>query len=259
MLPVLVSLGFADDSCFPKLVLIEDSEVLDNVSSLNITSYTINTEYSQDCSTHQSLNKTEILVATIEQGNLKTSVETLKTGNLPNKQTNQWNIRINASYFDKQGKPTLLLKEKAQNLGNSKTNRGGVFYCTTGVCDITPSSKYKEDSSHDIAIQSTPRLINGGQYTKGVHKPNVKDQRIGLAITKDKQLLIFQSDRANFNELRRFLLTELNVVDAVALDGGSSTSFHSLSSDEAGNIHQIDLSHFFLVPVPYYLNFSNSN
>ena len=249
----------AAEPCFPKQVRIQSSELIDQVTSLSITSYTLQTEYSEECLSHQSPYPTEVLIATLKKGSLKTSINTQKKGQLLSGLNSQWNIRINTSYFDKTGKPTLFLKSKDKNLGEKLSRRGGVFYCVKGACKLVPSSSYKVSKRHEIALQSTPRLIQSGKYIKGLRNPNVLDQRIGLAINKNGDTLIFQSRRANFNELRRFLLTELNVKHAIALDGGSSTSFHSLSADEDGKTHEVDMAHYFWANVPYYINFSDSN
>ncbi|MCJ8276381.1 MAG: phosphodiester glycosidase family protein, partial [Bdellovibrionales bacterium] len=77
-----------------------------------------------------------------------------------------------------------------------------------------------------------------------------------LAINRDGQTLIFYSRRASFDELRYFLKTELDVNEALALDGGNSSSFHALVKGEEGEVNEVNLAHGWLwTPVPYFINF----
>ncbi len=251
--------GQANDSntCSPSHIEILKEEKLDQVSSLEISRYKLKLQYSQNCFEQQP-DLAWVMVARINQSNdLTVSIKERKKGELRSREDSRWNIRINTSYFNKLGRPTLFLQANGENLGAAKTNRGGVFYCYEGLCDIVPSSRYSENESHEVALQATPRLISRGEYISGVHNPNVFDQRIGLALDNQNDLLIFQSDYSSFNVLQRFLLVHLNVREALALDGGSSTSFHSLSIDGDGEVFEINKTHYFWVNVPYYLNFSN--
>lgn len=89
----------------------------------------------------------------------------------------------------------------------------------------------------DFAIQSGPRIIIDGEV------PRLKPQaapRTALGITRDGRLLIAVTYGAfaYADALGRFLLEELEVLDALLLDGGPSTQLYAkvgqLSIDHPG-------------------------
>ncbi len=256
LLVCFFSLNSQASSCFPYQVLIEDEELIDEVSSMQIVDYKISSHLKTECDGLPLERRLNVQVAHFSPQAVDFSIETSKRGEFKGTDMPAWNLRINASYFNKASEPTLFLKDGSTSLGRPLSNRGGVFHCGKNSCDITPASRYEESENHRVAVQATPRLIQRSDYISGVHSPNRLDERMILAIDQSGDVLILYSRLASFNEIRRFLLTELKATEAVALDGGSSTSFHSLSRTESGEEFQIDDTHFFWVKVPYFINFS---
>jgi len=220
----LFSLNAQADSCFPYQVLIEDQELIDEVTSMKIVTYELSSHLKTQCDGLPLERQLSVNVAQFSPQAVKVSIETAKRGELNEPIKPAWNLRINASYFNKASEPTLYLKNGDISLGRPLSRRGGVFYCTEDSCGITPASRYEESKNHLVAVQATPRLIRRSDYISGVHSPNRLDERMILAIDQSGDVLIIYSRQASFNEIRRFLLTELQVTEAVALDGGSSTS-----------------------------------
>lgn len=125
---------------------------------------------------------------------------------------------------------------------NQFINRGSVG---TGVC-ITPANtvefipmKYaaKTDwTSYTYAIRTGPRLVNSGVVSVSPRAEGFRDvsiyrkaQRSALGVTGNNKLLLITVNKPIYLSKLAHILKDLGAVDAVNLDGGSSTalSYHN--------------------------------
>ncbi|MCJ8277844.1 MAG: hypothetical protein HRT44_04260, partial [Bdellovibrionales bacterium] len=175
---MLFALTAKASDCLPQEMSINDSQIIDETESMNMTYYHVKAQFGESCESPYSNRNLIILVATLEPGDIEANIEEERYGNLVEEK--KWNIRVNTSYFDDEAKPTMLLMDRGEDLGAIKSNRGGVFYCTQGRCHLKKSSSYNVNPNHDVVVQSVPRMINAGKYTSGLHSPQIVDERIGL-------------------------------------------------------------------------------
>ena len=139
---------------------------------------------------------------------------------------------INANFFDESGLPLGLLIQSKQV--RNKMHKGGSLL--TGVFligDTEPRIVHRDDfkeESVDFAIQSGPRLIADSRPLS-VSAANQSSRRSGIAITKEKHVIIFATllrfPGASLAQIQNLLLTpSLGIVDALNLDGGGSSQLY---------------------------------
>lgn len=112
----------------------------------------------------------------------------------------------------------------------------------TGLC-FTPDNKVvfkKTDRAHrnnwdgyDSVVCTGPRLVDGGTayvspWSEGFHDSSImrKATRSALGVTKDNKLLLVTVNKPIYLSHLARIMRELGAVDALCLDGGSSTALY---------------------------------
>jgi exopolysaccharide biosynthesis protein len=142
---------------------------------------------------------------------------------------------INANFFDEFENALGLVVNDGITI--NKVHQGGLLLSGIFlVQENKPSIIHKSAISQyqpEIAIQSGPRLIAKGEALK-VKDPKARSRRSGIAITKDGNVLIYATllrfPGASFEEIQNMLL-QLNVTDALNLDGGGSSQLYVLKNN----------------------------
>ena len=135
-------------------------------------------------------------------------------------------IAINGGFFDTQDRP-LGLRIKHHKVTNplKRISWWGIFYIKDHKPYITSMSHYKNNSDIDMAIQTGPRLLING------HKPALKPglaERTALGITSHGELIILVSENTPMTtDKLADLMKSIDCVDAINLDGGSSSQLYA--------------------------------
>lgn len=147
-------------------------------------------------------------------------------------------ISINGGFFDKDFKP-LGLRINNKQLENplKRISWWGIFMIKNNTPTITNVRHFDMDDSIDFAIQSGPRLLIKGKI------PSLKDgvaERTALGITAKGKVIILVSanNTMTTEQLARLLKSPpLNCVDAINLDGGSSSQLFAQINSFQLNVH----------------------
>ena len=137
-------------------------------------------------------------------------------------------ITINGGFFDKNYQPLgLRISQGKQHSPLKKISWWGVFYVRNNKAHVSGVHQFSADKNIDFAVQSGPRLLINGQI------PALKAgraERSALGITRDGRVIILITDNypISTGELAAIMKSEpLNCVNALNLDGGSSTQLHA--------------------------------
>lgn len=141
-------------------------------------------------------------------------------------------VGINGGFFTPQMQP-LGLRISEGKLRNriKRTPWWGVFLIKHGQPAVMSLKQYRSDAGIDFAIQSGPRLIVNGTV------PALKEgiaNRSALGIARDHDLIIVATEHLEMTttELANIMRASqtnngLDCVDALNLDGGSSTQLYA--------------------------------
>lgn len=135
-------------------------------------------------------------------------------------------IAINGGFFDTKDHP-LGLRIKQRQVTNPLKNISwwGVFYIKDHKPYITSMSNYKADPEIDLAIQSGPRLLIHGKKPK--LKPGLAE-RSALGITAHGELIMLVTENTPMTTSKLAdLMQSIECVDAINLDGGSSSQIYA--------------------------------
>lgn len=141
---------------------------------------------------------------------------------------------INGSFFDESGKPMGLLVDAGVQLNPLRKVDWGVFYVAGGKARVVHTRDWKKPEGLRFAIQAGPRLVVAGRVT--TVKPSFA-RRSALCIHADGRVSLVATESgvmlSEFAEILRRPPTEdgLGCVDALNLDGGSSTQLHVAAAD----------------------------
>ena len=145
-------------------------------------------------------------------------------------------ITINGGFFDQDHHPLgLRIGNQQQYSPLKRISWWGVFYIKDQKPHISGPTRFNNDQSIDFAVQSGPRLIIKG------HIPSLKPgraERSALGISPDGRVIILVTDNAPLTTTDLALLMQkppLNCIQALNLDGGSSSQLHT-------NIHSFQLN-----------------
>ncbi len=137
-------------------------------------------------------------------------------------------IAINGGFFDQQHHPLgLRISNHHQYNPLKQISWWGVFYVKNNVPYISSLSHFSPDKQINFAVQSGPRLLVNGEIT--ALKPGYAE-RTALGITAHHQIIILVTEN---NPVTTTWLAEhlkappLNCVDALNLDGGSSSQLYA--------------------------------
>jgi uncharacterized protein YigE (DUF2233 family) len=147
-------------------------------------------------------------------------------------------LSINGGFFDHQFNP-LGLRINNKKLENpiKSISWWGVFYIKNNSAYIAKQSHFRQDKEIDFAIQSGPRLLIKRKIPS--LKPGDAD-RSALGITADGKLIILVSTNApmSTNKLAHLLKARpLSCIDAINLDGGSSSQLYAHIGSFLLNVH----------------------
>ena len=142
---------------------------------------------------------------------------------------------INASYFDENEEPLGYLKINGKVHNDYIAEPiiySGIITVTNGKIDILHRSNFKSENC-DEAVQIGPRLISNQKETQGIKNTidyKKKARRAGMAVDKNGNILLFKTSKA-IASWEQIILTimsnpSLNIVEAINLDGGSSTQIY---------------------------------
>ncbi|MBX7147774.1 phosphodiester glycosidase family protein [bacterium] len=138
---------------------------------------------------------------------------------------------INANFFDEQGKPLGLIKKDGQVLNAlKKVSWWGVMSFEKSRIRIIHTSEFADSAKVISALQAGPRLVVNGIT------PKIKEEtspKTAIGLTHDHQVVIVVSQSfVSINKLADLLSQPeekggLGLVDALNLDGGSSTQIYA--------------------------------
>ena len=142
-------------------------------------------------------------------------------------------VCINASFFDEQHRPLGLLIEKGtqiqktQNGGNLLT---GIFQVNRENASIVHRGEFNAKNVLE-AVQAGPRLIMNGQLVPGLSDQDVSGRRSGVCIDSHHRVILYAMTAAVFgipiqSVQSRLKEQDIDCVDALNLDGGSSTQLY---------------------------------
>ncbi|HVU67503.1 MAG TPA: phosphodiester glycosidase family protein [Ktedonobacteraceae bacterium] len=138
---------------------------------------------------------------------------------------------MNGGYFDGQDQATGLVVSDGQVFGTSYQGFGGMLDVTSqGKVQLRSLRDHPYDSSEGIsqATQCTPMLLLGGKRTE-FNADKKASPRSVVALDKQGRLLFIASPGVAFtlDDLATLLeKSDLNLVTALNLDGGSSTGLY---------------------------------
>jgi uncharacterized protein YigE (DUF2233 family) len=147
-------------------------------------------------------------------------------------------IGINAGFFDRQFHPLgLRINNKKVYNPLKPISWWGVFYMKHHKAYIASPKHFSKDSDIDFAVQSGPRLLIKGRI------PSLKvgtADRTALGITKQGNIIMLVSNNAamSTSALARLMKSApLSCIDAINLDGGSSSQMYAHIGSFILNVH----------------------
>jgi uncharacterized protein YigE (DUF2233 family) len=147
-------------------------------------------------------------------------------------------IAINGGFFDKNYHPLGLRIRHHKQLSPLKLiSWWGIFYIQQGQAYLSRANDFKEPPRLDFAIQSGPRLLING------HIPSLReglDERSALGITREGQVIVLVTEHAAMTttELAQLMKAPpLNCMNALNLDGGSSSQLYAKIKNFQLNVH----------------------
>ncbi len=139
---------------------------------------------------------------------------------------------VNASYFDEKNEVLGFLKVNGKVYNDYIAEPiiySGITAINNGKLSILHRNDFAQNKYNEAA-QAGPRLISKGKQTEGVANTidfRKKSRRAGIAIDSNGNILIFKTYRsiANWEQIISTIRNnpELKIVEAMNLDGGSST------------------------------------
>jgi exopolysaccharide biosynthesis protein len=136
---------------------------------------------------------------------------------------------INGGFFDEAGRTVALLVRGGQAVGDSYVGRGGMFAVTPeGGVWLRGLADAPYDPAEPVAeaLQGWPMLVRPGGEAAYTYEDGARDRRSAIALDEAGRVLLIAAPTAAFTlrELSGWLAgSDLGVVAAVNLDGGSST------------------------------------
>lgn len=147
-------------------------------------------------------------------------------------------IAINGGFFDQNYRPLgLRIGNQQQHSPIKRISWWGIFYVKNQRPYLSSLGQYTHDNDINFAVQSGPRLLVKGKI------PSLKTgyaERSALGITPDGHVIILVTNNAPLTTtaLAQLLKTSpLNCVDALNLDGGSSSQLSAHMGLFQINVH----------------------
>lgn len=147
-------------------------------------------------------------------------------------------LSINGGFFDHKFNPLgLRINNYRQENPLKRISWWGVFYVKNNKAHISSLNRFNQDNDISFAMQSGPRLLIKDKIPS--LKPGEAD-RSALGITAKGKVIILVSTNATMstNKLARLLKAPpLSCVDAINLDGGSSSQLYAHIGSFQLNVH----------------------
>ncbi|STX29393.1 Exopolysaccharide biosynthesis protein related to N-acetylglucosamine-1-phosphodiester alpha-N-acetylglucosaminidase [Legionella beliardensis] len=147
-------------------------------------------------------------------------------------------ITINGGFFDHNFHPLgLRINNKKQQSPLKQISWWGVFYIKNNKAYLKNVRQFRRNKHIEFAMQSGPRLLINGQIPP--LKPG-RAERSALGITADGQVIILVTENTPLSttELAQLMKAPpLNCVNALNLDGGSSSQLHAEVDSFRLNVH----------------------
>lgn len=136
-------------------------------------------------------------------------------------------IGINANFFSDTGKPLGLVIQNHKILNPLRpVSWWGIFFIEGGRAAIVPQAGWQPRASIESALQSGPRLLDGGDIIAGLK--NRDSPKSFLCITAPSEVVIgMTQDAMPMASLTAFLKNTLHCASALNLDGGSSSQLYA--------------------------------
>lgn len=141
-------------------------------------------------------------------------------------------LAVNGGFFTASWKPIgLRIQDGKVRSPIQPTPWWHIFYLKNNIPYISTERDYRLDTSVSLALQGGPRLLMNG------HIPSLKPgkaERTAIGITRDQQIIILATEhwKLSTTDLAKlFQASEsqggLNCIQALNLDGGSSTQLYA--------------------------------
>jgi len=137
-------------------------------------------------------------------------------------------IAINGGFFDQNFHPLgLRIGNQHQHNPLKYISWWGIFYIKNQIPHISSVRHFNHDPKIDFAVQTGPRLLIDGRIPS--LKPGIAE-RSALGITRNNQVIIVVTENSPMStawlaELMKS--SPLNCIDALNLDGGSSSQLYA--------------------------------
>ena len=147
-------------------------------------------------------------------------------------------LAINGGFFDKKFRPLGLRINNYKQLNNLKRiSWWGIFYVKNNRAYISSYRQYHKSPKTSFAMQSGPRLLIDGQ-TPTLKPGNAERSAIG--IDGQGRIIIVVTDNASMSTTDLALMmskSPINCIDALNLDGGSSSQLYAKIGNFQLNVH----------------------
>jgi len=147
-------------------------------------------------------------------------------------------ISINGGFFDENYHSLgLRINNKKLQSPIKQISWWGVFYVKNNTAFVTGARQFNSDKQIEFAIQSGPRLLINGRIPP--LKPG-RAERSALGITEDGKVILLVTDNSPISttELAQMLKAPpLNCINALNLDGGSSSQLRAQIDSFQLNVH----------------------
>lgn len=134
---------------------------------------------------------------------------------------------VNGGFFDENGRSIGLLINNGNVINPiHRTSWWSIFMMKDGRPQIVLPKEFKATPDISVAIQAGPRLIVNGEVVKGLKDDHASRSAIG--VTAEGKVVITVTEKAapTNAELGEFL-RGLGLIDAMALDGGTSSQLYA--------------------------------
>ncbi len=137
-------------------------------------------------------------------------------------------IAINGGFFDQNFQPLgLRISNQRQHNPLKSISWWGIFYTKNRLPHITSLHDFKQDTQIDFAVQAGPRLLIHGKIPQ--LKPGIAE-RSALGITASGQVIMIVTENSPMSTTwlaEKMKAPPLNCIDALNLDGGSSSQLYA--------------------------------
>jgi len=147
-------------------------------------------------------------------------------------------VTVNGGFFDEGYQPLgLRINNSQQKSPLKRISWWGVFFVKKGRAYLSSVSQFSRDKHIEFALQSGPRLIVNSKIPP--LKPG-RAERSALGIDKDGHVIMLITDGAPLSttELAQIMKSApLSCLNALNLDGGSSSQLHAKVNRFQLNVH----------------------